>query len=162
MAERTLIRPSHSPLPLGKLKPKEDSVFPKATVPLSRVHAPSKGFSCLGSEVQTERMRIRSSGFCVTRSGVLVSWPSDLGSKSLYSVTLGLSREVPGQWRGGTLAWGHQTWCHILPSPAHSWAFDAGEHGEHASFSYPVGRVGTILLGNNSSLEGCWAGDIKQ
>lgn len=73
MAERTLIRPSHSPLPLGKLKPKEDSVFPKATVPLSRVHAPSKGFSCLGSEVQTERMRIRSSGFCVTRSGVLVS-----------------------------------------------------------------------------------------
>ena len=72
-AERALIRPSHALLPLGKLKPKEDSVFPKVTVPLSRVHAPSKSFICLGSEFQIERMRIRNSGFCVTRSGVLVS-----------------------------------------------------------------------------------------
>lgn len=108
-AERTLICPSHSLLPLGKLKPKEDSVFPKVTVPLSRVHAPSKGFICPGSESQIQRMRIRSSGCCVTSSGVLVSWPSDLGSYSLCSVMLGLSREVPGQWRGGTWAWGHQT-----------------------------------------------------
>lgn len=165
-AERTLVRPSHSLPPLGKLKPKEESVFPKVTVPLSRVHAPSRGFICLGSESQIQRMRIRSSGYMtayvlydkVRGPGELTFWSRII--QFLQCDAWSFQRSTWAAERGN-LGLGASD-LRPCPPPALSQMGCSTQTSMGSTLvSVPDGRIGTTLLGNNS-LKGCWDGNIFQ
>lgn len=105
--------------------PKRTMSFLRLLCHSPRVKAPSRVSSAWAVSPKYKEIRIRSSGYMTayacsmaSKIRVLVSWPSDLGLLWFCSVMLGLSREVPGQQRRGTWAWGHQTWGLVSP-PSH-------------------------------------------